>query len=218
MDGYEIAQRLGREAYADTTDELTSEGRVYFLEDGAVMKVTASEAEAAVALAIMDAPKRVLSHPAVPAIHDVRWFPYALEIPGGQIVELRKYAIVREDFPDIDFAEFDLDESHEELWTLALSHLEYGWRERKQEHVDEALRLWAPHGCHVEQILDGLQWLETTTGIRVWDVRPRNVGVSPANRIGMRDLGRAEVPPHLLELALSEPEAVPEGHALAPVS
>jgi len=207
MDGYEIAERLGREAYSDTNDQLTSEGRVYFLEDGSVLKVTASEAEAAVSLSLMEAQQRGVMHPAVPVIHDVRWFPYPLELPGGQTVEMRKYVIVREDFADYDLGQ---EEEIDTVWKAALIHLEYGWRERKQEHVDEAIRLWQPHGDQVEQVLDGLRWLEATTGIRVWDVRPRNVGVSPAGHIGMRDLGRAHAPAHLLERALVEPRAVPD--------
>jgi hypothetical protein len=116
---------------------------------------------------------------------------------GLGMVEVDRYAILREnmqDFPGPDFPPEVEDE-----WDWGLRHLHWGWCERAPEHVAEALRLWEPHGPAMEQVLDGLRWIERNTGVRVQDIRPSNVGESESSGVGMRDLGNADIPENLLE-------------------
>ena len=192
-DGYGFAERLGLEAWRDARGD---DGTAYWLEDGRMMKVTSSQGEVAIALALLDAQAAGLSHPSVPRVDDVRWTMADLELPDGTVHPVPRFVIVREDFAD--YRERRDDDDMYAIWAHALRHLDWGLRHGKPEHVAEALRVWEPHGEHVRQVLDGLEWIRRTTGARILDVRPSNVGQGPGG-LGMRDLSRGEVPGHLLD-------------------
>ena len=194
-DGYVLAERLGLAALSHHSGD---DGAAYFLEDGRVLKATRSEVEAAVALALLEVQNRAGGHPSVPRIHDLRWIAEDVDYsdldPRFGVRTVTRYVIVRDDFADLDF-----DEGVSRLWKFALEHLSHGWRNKREEHLAEARRLWDWRGDEIRQALDGLRWLEASTGVRVFDIRPSNLGRGPSGAVGMRDLGRGVAPEPLLE-------------------
>ncbi len=194
--GYDLAERLGLEAFHY---ERGDDGAAYFLEDGRILKTTNAQ-EAAISMAIRDAQAAGYGHPSVPRIYEVFSYTDSVDLSahGGGIVDHRGFVILRENLDDID-----MQEDLRPLWTYALKHLNHGWAQKEPTHIAEALASW--DGPEIQQVLDGLCWVESYTGCRLADIRAPNVGVvsSKPAVIGMRDLSRGKVPEHLLQRVMS---------------
>ena len=193
--GYAIAAGLGLDAFVDLSGD---DGTVYLLDDGRVIKVTANGNEAALALALQDLQREGRSHPGVPRIDAVYWQVRQVDLSAFGLSareELTSYAILRESLDDRPQED---DERHA-LWTLALSHLNWGWTHGDARHIAHAQQLWKGEGDEIDQVLASLEWIRSSTGVQVRDIRASNLGVSEDGHTGVRDLGRSEVPEHLLE-------------------
>jgi hypothetical protein len=183
ISGYEIAERLGVEAWFDMSGD---HGSVFLLEDGRAMK-TCGEHDAALALALM---RSDVGHPSVPAVHQVVAFEQTIDLTelGHGNVQYRSYAIIRDGFDDPHDERFESTE-----WKQAVSMLNHGWSHDEPEYVERALEAWHHQGAQIEQILAGLHHIREVTGVRVFDIRPSNIGVSPSRSFGMRDLGKSNI-------------------------
>jgi hypothetical protein len=184
-DGEEIAARLDVEIFIDV--DRGDDGKVFLLEDGRILKVTSSKQEAALALAMHEAQARGEGFPGLPKIDGVYWFKSQIEVQGT-LYDFENYVLLREDMQDLFFD----DEEQEAIWKYCLRHLNWGWSERDQKHIDHALESW--DGPQLREVYDGLLWAEQHFGIRILDIRASNLGISPSGMIGMRDLSRGEVP------------------------
>jgi hypothetical protein len=160
------------------------DGEVYAVGLDRVAKITWSAEEAAIALALADAADEGAFHPSVPVVDEVVEIG---EAPNG----LRAYAILREDFRD-----FEPEAADRNAWLEALQILDRGWENGWPQDIKWAKEHWK--GPEIRQVIEGLQWLLDDFGVRVMDVKPLNVGVSPVGAVGMRDLGSANVPDKLL--------------------
>jgi len=160
------------------------DGTCFLLADGRILKVTASQQEAAVMLAVMQAQDEAGGHPCVPAVHGVYWDRQG----DGRVI----YAILRDEMPNIS-----VDNDRLEDFILALEDVCWGWLDQDGPLIHQAVEEW--QGPELTDLLDGLEWIEERTGIRVNDIKYDNLGLTREGKAGMRDMGRAEVPPHLLE-------------------
>lgn len=183
LNGYEIAERLGLEAFHHESGDF---GSVYFLDDGRVMKLC-DERDAALALALLDLADKGERHDSVPRIDQVLAFEDIADL--GEIeMTYRRYAVLREAFDD------PMDDLFAGLeWREALSLFNRGWSTDAPDLVGMALQKWAPFGPELKQIHTGLDWIKSRLGVTVFDVRPPNVGQSAAGVFGQRDLGKSNI-------------------------
>ncbi len=186
--GYAVAAAMGLVAVRDAEGE---DGTVYVLDGGRVLKITDSAAEAAVSLALRDVQARGRSHPSVPEIGGVWWLD---DGSGPAADEETYYAILREDFADVDHPELD-----GVLWDRAVLRLRHAWQGRPPRIAAALSGIPDPYRTMALQAAEGLDWIRARTGCMVRDIRPGNIGTGPRGGVGMRDFSRADVPRHLME-------------------
>ena len=156
-----------------------SSGCVHLLEDGRVLKVTASEGEAARALLLMEAQPEGLGCPGFPRIDRV----VAMRTASGSGDGMPCFAIVREAAADLGNGwTGGNDLLH---WTMALGML--GEARRDGRGIDD-LGPAAHCAAHVEDAYDAIAWAARTLGFAIDDVRTSNFGIA-GGRFVIRDFG-----------------------------
>ena len=189
--GLAIAQSLGLpDPYFDISGD---NGTVYFCDNGPVVKITRVLKEAIICQQLIILQNKGLANQYFPEIYNLKKFEQGLttkDVFHGY----KSYVIVREGFDDIFFD----DDKNESDLRRALSYISYGWNVNKPEMIKEAYRIY----CHDDNILNdivkGLKWFYELTGIKIGDIRLSNIGVSKSGKFGMRDLGIAYIPDHLI--------------------
>jgi hypothetical protein len=199
-EAFAFAERMGLEGYHCASGD---DGTVVFLEDGRVLKLTGNRLEAALCLSLMALQAGGHAHPAVPVIDAVYAHDGTVELSplADAVVPYRRYAILRESFDDI----YEPSSGPDDYRRLAAA-----WASGEARRLRPFRE--GRHGAQLASVLSGLEWVLENTGFAMRDIRPSNVGESRLGIAGMRDLGRAEVDPALVErlLAADIPPPFPE--------
>lgn len=159
-----------------------TQGRIWLLEGGRVLKLTTSPDEAAAALAILDAPS---PHPSLARVDAVHWVPYGTTFSRDRVI----YAVLREEMPAVA-----VPPHLETEWLSAFDAFRRGWERGSASALSQGLERWRPHGTELDELLDCLGWMRDTLGIRLLDLQPGNVGRLPGRGVAPRDLGVGDFP------------------------
>ena len=166
---------------------LGTEGCVWPLTDGRVLKLTTSPDEAAVCLAMREAS---CGHASLPRIDAVHWVPF-----GGRFSrDLVLYAVLREDMPEVAVPP-DLKGA----WEADFDLFQQGWNRDDPVRLERGLASWEPHGPELRELRDALRWMQASLGITLRDLAIDNVGRCPGRGVAPRDFGVADLPSALLD-------------------
>lgn len=156
-----------------------SHGCVYLLDDGRILKVTASEGEAARSLLLMEAQSEGRGCPGFPRIDRV----VAMRPTSDDGGETACFGIVREEAADLPTGWKGGNDLP--LWMMALGMLGEARRDgRELADLGPAAHCKA----HVAKAYDAIAWAASTLGFAIDDVRTSNFGMA-GDRFVIRDFG-----------------------------
>lgn len=170
------------------------EGAVFALDDGSVLKVTVEPCEAAVCLAMAEAPAGML-HPALPRIYGV-WRLGCVTDPEGDVL----YAIRRSDLsPPADLAERVARGLDDVVYSLGFA-LTSAYPPMITEAMEKAGR--SGFGDVAADLAAVVGSLRTVLEVRYHDLKADNIGQTPEGVWAVFDFGRCSPPSDALERVL----------------